>query len=380
MPEYRLVETQAALAEAAAALAGAERLYLDTEFESSRDGASLCLLQVARDQQIFLVDAVRLRDLSPLSPVLGARDTEWVLHAAQQDVPLLLDRLGLKSPPRVFDTQVAWALLGPEYSVSLAYLQFRLLGIRSVKSHQADDWKRRPLPHAQLAYAASDVEHLPALRRELGARAAQLGREQAVCEATLELVWSPPDLPVPIRLDSFRNAWQLDHKSQAALRWLIHWYNDQPVERRSDLPDPKTFLAIASRLPRDAADLGRIKGIPRRWAASEGERFTTLLWQAVDGALAADFVPIDPPPYATFEEIRLEAWLTLLRAEVAANLSMAPELALPGRLVRALKAGLGSGDRGAPEQLLTGWRKTLVLPELLQAMQQAAPRSAQTTR
>ena len=157
----------------------------------------------------------------------------------------------------MFDTQVAWALLGAEYSVSLSYLQYRLLGIRTGKAHQADDWKRRPLPASQLAYAAADIVHLPELRRLLGERTAELGREQMVIEASRETVWPEPEPPMPLSLESFRNAWQLEEKNQAALRALIEWFNALDARQRSRAPEPKTLLSIAARLPENVADLGR---------------------------------------------------------------------------------------------------------------------------
>ena len=42
------------------ALRGAERLFLDTEFESNRSGIELCLLQISTGSEIFLVDAIAL--------------------------------------------------------------------------------------------------------------------------------------------------------------------------------------------------------------------------------------------------------------------------------------------------------------------------------
>ena len=175
-----LVDTRAALEGACQELAGATTVYLDTEFESSQRGTQLCLIQISRGEKIWLIDAVRLAAVEPLAQALGAPDQQWVLHAGQQDVRLLLSRLRMERPPRLFDTQIAWALLGPEHSVSLAYLQYRLLGLRSSKPHQADDWLRRPMSDSQLEYAASDVAHLPALHRELLLRAHAHERETII--------------------------------------------------------------------------------------------------------------------------------------------------------------------------------------------------------
>jgi ribonuclease D len=356
-----LVDTHATLRAACDALDGAERLYLDTEFEASREGTRLSLIQVSRGATIYLVDALRLGALEPLAAVLTQKQVEWVLHAATQDVQLLLNKLRLSELPPLFDTQVAWALLSPEYSVSLAYLKYRVLGLRTAKAHQADDWKRRPLPPSQLGYAASDIEHLPELCAELDERASRRGRAQLVRAASHELAWPEPEPPSVLELCSFRNAWQLDPHSQAGLRFIIDWYNGLDSRARAEAPETKTLLSIASRMPESATELGRIKGVPRRWCAQHGDHFTGQLMRASQQATTEEFVPIDPPPYATFQQIRLEAWLGLVRAELCAKLEVSPQLALPQRIMRrALHAIARTGDPGALLGQLQGWRKQLL--------------------
>lgn len=355
----QLVDSHSALESACRALAGAPRLYVDTEFESSREGKLLSLVQVTAGEDTYLFDAIRLRALEPLAAVM--EHAEWVLHAGSQDVELLVDKLRLGEPPAIFDTQVAWALQGPEYSVSLAYLSFKLLGLRPGKAHQADDWKRRPLPDSQLAYAASDVEHLPEMHRLLLERTQALGRAEVVHDASRESVWPDQEPPLLLSLASFRNAWQLDSMSQAALRRLVAWYNELPEQERRFAPEPKTLLAIAGRLPESGADLARIKGVPRRFAADHGNHLAGIVMRATAEARAADFVPIDPPPYATFEEIRLDGWLAGARAAISEELSIAPELAFPGRVLRPVRElMLREGSAAAALDALVGWRGTVL--------------------
>lgn len=355
----RLVDSPPALARTAKELSGATQLFIDTEFESTREHRTLCLLQISRGESVYLIDTLRLGDLSALTPVLQDEGTEWVMHAGQQDVLLLLERFKLKQTPPIFDTQIAWGLLGPEPSVSLAYLQFKVLGLRSGKAHQADDWKRRPLPQSQLEYAAGDIEYLPELREELGARLRSKKREQCVLEASREALVPSVDPPPELNLDSFRNAWQLEPPNQAALRALMDWYNGLPAHKRAQAPAPKTLLAIASRLPEEGQDVTRIKGVPMGWGRRYGDQVAALIVKAVNSARSGDFVPIDPPPYATFEEIRLDAYFSTLRAEVCAKLQVAPELAMPTRVLRRLRhALLESGTSGALSEL-EGWRGEL---------------------
>jgi ribonuclease D len=356
-----LLDNPRGLALVAESLERASTLYLDTEFDSGRQGTELCVIQISDGTRIHLIDALRLRSLDALGPVLSAPDKEWVLHAAFQDVELLSERLRLENVPRVFDTQIAWALTSAEFSVSLPYLRFQLLGTRSGKSHQADDWRRRPLPAAQLAYAASDIEDLPALHRALVERLGSLGREHLVHAASTEPFRTPRDAPESLSLDSFRNAWQLDVHSQAALRALVTWYNDLGSADRANAPEVKTLLAIANRLPRTVDDLARIKGASRRFVSSFGRTLVSEIVRAAGTADAADFVPIDPPPYATFDAIRLDGWLAMARAELSAELRLAPELAFPSRVLKKLRQRiLDTGDRAEAASALEDWRAELL--------------------
>ena len=109
-----------------------------------------------------LIDPIPIGDLSQLNDALG--DTEWIVHAATQDLPCLAE-LGLR-PTRLFDTELAGRLLNIP-RVGLASLVKDLLGYSLAKEHSAADWSVRPLPAPWLEYAALDVEVLVELREVL---------------------------------------------------------------------------------------------------------------------------------------------------------------------------------------------------------------------
>lgn len=360
--EYRLIqstgELSAAATELSSCLADAEekRLYLDTEFESNRSGTQICLLQISAGKTNFVVDTLSVRDLSILGPLLSDPAHCWVLHAGLQDVDLIVEAAKIPRPTRLFDTQIAWALTTAEASVGLAYLQFKLLGVRSKKAHQADDWVRRPLQQSQLRYAASDVDYLPPMTELLMSRADALGRVDIVMKACREALSPLREPPAPLSLASFRNAWQLGARSQAALLYLVAWFNRLPPLERRHAPENKAFLSIASRLPEDVGALSRIKGVPRNFVGKHGREVVDGLKKAAEEAQTEDFVPIDPPPYLSFEEIRLDAWLSQMRATLSISEQFSPEFVLPQRLVRRMKTALT--EEGLDEFLasLVGWR------------------------
>ncbi len=337
-------------------LEGAPRYYIDTEFESSKRGKQLSLIQISRGEEVYVIDVLELGSVADLGAVIFAPATQWVLHAGLQDVELLLAEFERSAPPALFDTQVVWGLLGPEASVSLAFLQFRILGVRSSKGYQADDWLRRPLPEAQLEYAASDIVHLPALERELRRRACELGREHVIPDACRELLMPEPAGATLLGFESFRNAWQLDGAGQNALRALIDWYNALgPGENQIQ---SRTLLAIASRMPENMRELSRIKGVSPNLCRTHGNRLVALLARAKATAPATE--ALEPLDYASFDDFVREARLALVRAELCAELRMAPDLALPMSLVRRMQQRVKlTGDLGAATAELSGWRASL---------------------
>jgi ribonuclease D len=121
------------------------------------------LIQMKRQgTDLGLIDPIDMTDFTPLQEAIGS--TEWILHAATQDLPCLRD-IGL-APTTLFDTELAGRLLGHD-RVNLAALLDSQLGITLVKGQGATDWSRRPLSAAQIQYAALDVEYLIPLRDRL---------------------------------------------------------------------------------------------------------------------------------------------------------------------------------------------------------------------
>jgi ribonuclease D len=371
----RLVDTPEELARASEALAHRKTFFIDTEFESNREGKTLSLLQVSAGEEIFLVDALRLKNLRALVPALTANGSLWVLHAGLQDLELIARAFGDAPLPDLFDVQIAWAFLGPEYGVSLAYLQYKLLGLRPSKAHQTDDWLQRPLPRSLLEYAAADIEHLPEIAQLLRNKIDALGRGAAVLAACRELLLpeAEPAVVQQLGLESFRNAWQLEAAGQAVLLELIDWYNQLPSQEASSL-QPKTLLAIAGRRPQNMGELRRLKGVSPRVTDRYGVEIIRRI--KVGSSLASDarFTELTPPPYATFQEIRLEAWLDFVRAETCARVEIAPEVALPAKLMRRIRTTIlrtGAHERGAGE--LVGWRREL-LGAVFTELSASAPR------
>ena len=360
------VTTAAQLKACAEKLAGAPRYYVDTEFDFLGPVKKLCLVQVwSGSGDVYLIDTVALSALEPLGAAIARADAEWVLHAGDQDVALLREALKPESMPRLYDTQVAWGLQGPEYPVSLAYLLYKILGIRSAKSEQAGPWATRPLTPEQLEYAAGDVSSLPELRTWFAKRLGDLDREALVGEVSAETVLR--EGPAPLSLDGFRNAWQLDAPGQAVLLHLIAWYNALPAAEQREGPGPKMFMTLAKVIPETGAELAAMRGIFVPWAKRHGDAFTGKLVRVSAAAAKEGFVPLEPPPYNTFERIRADGWIRKAASEVCVDLSLAPELAFPERVTRRMIDAVAEKGPAAAAEQLTGWRERIVRPSFLAA-------------
>jgi ribonuclease D len=295
------VTEPASLAAAALALRGGHGpVAVDAERASGyRYSQRAYLVQLRREGAgTVLVDPIELPDLSPLGTALG--DAEWILHAANQDLPCLAE-VGLR-PPRLFDTELAGRLLGDE-RVALGTMVEHHLGLRLEKGHSAADWSTRPLPHDWLVYAALDVELLVALRAVLAAELERAGKTEWARQE-FEAVRTAP--PTPPREDPWRRTSGIhavrSRRQLAAVRAL--WYARDDLAAARDiapgrvLPDHAIIAAVRAE-PQRPADLTKLPVFSGPRQRRETARWFGALARARD--LPDDQLPpvtggLDPVP------------------------------------------------------------------------------------
>ncbi len=148
-------------------LSAAPAIALDTEGDSLHHYPErLALIQIGvPDGSVWLVDPLALPDLDALAPLFAEPARLLVLHAGDNDLVHLKRRWNFKFGA-VFDTAIAGRFLGGR-ALGLDVLLDTYLGVALPPSRQKDDWSKRPLTDAQTLYAASDVQHLFALRTRL---------------------------------------------------------------------------------------------------------------------------------------------------------------------------------------------------------------------
>lgn len=236
--------------------AGKGEFAVDTERAMGiRYSGRAYLVQIKRrGGEIFLIDPVGIEtELAPLAQIMHA---EWILHAADQDLPCLA-QLGL-SPRRLFDTEIAGLLLGYE-SVSLQFMTAHVLGYKLAKEHSRADWSKRPLEAELRAYAALDVELLHELKDKLTVELERAGRA-AWLEEECEYVRTRPPRP-PKKQPWRKAARQNGIKDRRAFRMLeLLWQRRDELAKARDLaPDlvipARDLGALAKRRPRSQADV-----------------------------------------------------------------------------------------------------------------------------
>jgi ribonuclease D len=155
-------------------------IAIDTEtmgLDPYRD--RLCLVQLSEgDGQAVLVQLSGRYDAPELRRLLADESVLKIFHFGRFDMAVLKHYLGVMPKP-VYCTKVASRLARTFTDRhGLKDLCRELLGIDLSKQQQSSDWGAAELSPEQLAYAASDVLHLHALREKLDAMLRREGREQ----------------------------------------------------------------------------------------------------------------------------------------------------------------------------------------------------------
>jgi ribonuclease D len=157
-----------------------ESVAVDTEtmgLAPRRD--RLCLIQLsAGDGNAHLVQFGRGDYEAPrLKALLVDQSVTKLFHYARFDLAMIEHHLGLTCQP-VYCTKVASRLVRTYTDRhGLKDLCREILGIELSKQQQSSDWGAAKLTKQQLAYAASDVLHLHALKVRLDEMLAREGRE-----------------------------------------------------------------------------------------------------------------------------------------------------------------------------------------------------------
>ncbi len=156
----------------------------------------LCVVQLsAGDGTAHLVQLARGGyDAPRLKALITDESVQKIFHFARFDVAVLESYLGVVTKP-IYCTKIVSKLVRTYTDRhGLKDLAGELLGLELSKQQQSSDWGAPELTQQQLAYAASDVLHLHAIKAKLDAMLDRDGRRD-FAEAAFRF------LPTRARLD-----------------------------------------------------------------------------------------------------------------------------------------------------------------------------------
>lgn len=355
-----LVNTPEALQDMVYRLTAASAIAVDTESNSLYAYQErVCLIQFSVPGEDYLVDPFALDGLQALRPIFAHPGIEKVFHAAEYDVMVLHRDYGFELG-RLFDTMVASRIVGwPRYG--LASLLEEHFDVHTDKRMQRTNWGQRPLAEDQIEYARLDTHYLLPLRDKL---IAELEAQERVAEAraaferVTEARWSKQEFD-PYGFWKVKGAHELSDQQLAILREL-YLYRD---ERAQELDRPpfkvltdRVLVRLSQEAPRSFAELGRIKGIPRRLPSRERRN----VLQIIEDGLRAP-IPVRPPRRGDRpDEETMDRYEALRdwRRERAEERGVEPDVVLSNRTLHALANENPTSSQALSEiEALNDWER-----------------------
>ena len=371
------IDTEKGLGRLGRSLAGGD-IAVDCEAAGyHRYSDRLCLLQLSTPSETFVIDPLAVSPAAFLGPHLEDPARRVLMHGGSYDLRLLRRDIGV-AVARLFDTQVAASFVG-EPAIGLQALLEKHLGIRVAKKYQRADWARRPLPREMIAYAAGDTRHLHRLAAVLEGRLGDLGRLHWAEEECRRLAGRAADgggdAPRPDPVTRVRGARRLGPRGVTALREAIAW-RDRIARSRDRAPfriasDAALLETVVAR-PASVEELTRVRGFPRRLAATEGRSLLAALRRV--GRMATR--NLSPYPVSgkgrgrpSPEEDAAFDRLNAVRNEVAAKLGLERGRVMANHLLRDVAAaGPGTlAELGAVRDVRR-WQVEVLGRELLEAL------------
>jgi ribonuclease D len=361
---HETITSPAQLADLCGRLALADRIGIDTEFVSEDTfRPELCLIQVATDELLAVIDPFRAGDLKRFWTALADGKHVTIVHAAREELNFALNACG-RQPARLFDTQLAAGFCSPEYPSSYGSVVTRFLNARPAKGEQRTDWRRRPLTDEQIDYALEDVRYLLPLYDTLQKKLKKLDRLGWLAEEMerwLAEVQDSRDKPRWRRVSGLGN---LSPRCLAIVRELWMWRRDE-AERR-DVP-PKRVLRddliveLAKRKSDDIEKIRAVRGMHRGMKPQLLQQLANCIRRGMDASL--DDIEREPREAAPSQLNLLGQFLSPALSSICRNANVATSLTGTATDVRdliAYRLGFAGADSGEPPVLATGWRADLV--------------------
>lgn len=311
VPSLTYIDTDAALADLTQRLADEPLIALDTESNSLfAYREQVCLIQISTRSADYVLDPLAALDVRRLGPLLANPASEKVFHAAEYDLICLKRDYGFVIN-NLFDTMVAARVCGYK-NIGLGTLLGEIAGVTLDKSHQRDDWGKRPLPADALRYAQMDTHYLPQLHDYFSGRLTELGRWEEARESFDEMAAVAPGVRPEFDPEGF---WriaqpnQLSRREAAILRELVIFRDE--MARQRNLPpfkilNDKGLVGLAQAAPTTLDGLEKVDGV----GPGHVRRYGQALLAAIRRGQSAR-LPTPPPPERPADPVLVERYSAL---------------------------------------------------------------------
>lgn len=332
------VDCPEALQKAVEELGRHTSIALDAEMDSYFVyHTKLCLMQISAGDTDFLVDTLALDDLTSLNAVTQDERIRKVVHAGENDIPYFRGR-GVTFN-NLFDTHIVARLLDLP-SKGLAGLVEIYFEVTLSKEHQRADWRLRPLPAEQVAYARQDTLYLNELADMLYEPLEEAGAMVEAVEAFRLLEnfevrkkeWDPDGWA------KIKGARELTGTQRAALAGLYRWRDGLADELDLALfrvVSNGALLSLARKKFTDPEEIRRWSKIS--WVREDAEKLVKILAEArkSGGVPFPDvgrkrFGGLNPADEAVFG--RLREW----RNEESRRQNIVPERVFSNRQLKSI--------------------------------------------
>lgn len=361
--DFLYIKTQSALQRFCEDLAQETLISFDTEFVSEDSYRPLlCLIQVATENQIAVIDPLECEDLSLFWDLLVDENRTVVVHAGREEILFCFRATG-RLIPNLFDIQIAAGFLGYEYPASYAKMVQRVVGRTLDKEETRSDWRQRPLSRQQLDYAAQDVRDLVRIYRNLSERLHKHGRLAWLMEETRIKQEELSEFESSENWHRLSGVSALSGKSLSIARALWNWRDARAKQR--NVP-PRKILRddlIIELARRGTAD-------PRRVASLRGMEYRNTRQAIPELASVIEEAILDPPPnwprkhrYGKGQPAgMLTQFLSAAMAFICHHQHIAPMLVATSEDLRdfVLYRLDREADQSNPPSLLRGWRAEIV--------------------
>jgi len=373
--QYELVTTNERLAELCRDWQEKPYLAMDTEFiRTTTFYPHVGLIQInSGGQTNYLVDPLPISGWQAFQTLMRNPAITKVFHSCSEDLQVFMAAMDVVPAP-VFDTQIAASLLNQGFGISYQNLVNARLGIELPKGETRSDWLQRPLTETQCQYAALDVDCLPEIylaQREALVQQGRLSWLEEDCDTLLQQYRQEMLGDFSTFYQNIKGAWQLNRRQLAILRELANWRELRARKRdkpRNWIIRDRNLIDIARRMPERIEQIAGMEGIGKQFLRFEAPELLALVSDAA-AIPESQYPGALPRPLDGSAKIQLKRGQQFVE-EQAAKLNLPVEVLARKRwLVNILQAMPLEGE--ADERLpvgLTGWRKPILLPGLLEAM------------